>query len=98
MALRAGKWTPRSSEPMNLHQRLQGTGFVILGEVPDKELVSAWRGNFKWLSGGVVRDSPPNNILGVIVPTTPRKHCTLRCTQKHPTPPHIFHRQRATAF
>src|SRR5258708_6797475 len=72
MALRAGKWTPRSSEPMNLHQRLQGTGFVILGEVPAKELVSGWRDNSKRLTADAVRMSRANNFLGSHVPDTRR--------------------------
>jgi hypothetical protein len=39
MSIRSGKWLPRNRMPGDLRQQLQGTGFVILGEVPNEEIV-----------------------------------------------------------
>jgi len=64
MTLRTGKWRPHNSEPGDLHERLQGTGFVILGEVPDKELVIGVAGQFWRLDGGRCTDLTPQQFPG----------------------------------
>jgi hypothetical protein len=64
MTLRTGKWMPHNSEVGDLHQRLQGTGFVILGEVPDKELVIGVAGQFWRLDGGRCTDLTPQQFPG----------------------------------
>lgn len=51
MTLRTGKRTPRHRMPGDLRQRLQGTGFVILEEVRDEELVIGVAGRF-WRPDG----------------------------------------------
>ena len=51
MTVRSGKRLPRSPVPCDLRQRLQGTGFVVLGEVPNEELVIGVAGRF-WRPGG----------------------------------------------
>ena len=52
MTLRSGKRMPRRRMPGDLHQRLQGTGFVILDEIPDDELVIGVAGRFWRPDGG----------------------------------------------
>jgi hypothetical protein len=52
MTIRTGKRPPRSRVPGDLPQRFQGTGFVILSEVPDDEIVIGVAGRFWRLDGG----------------------------------------------
>jgi len=56
MTLRTGKRMPRHSKPGDLRQRLQGTGFVILDEIPDDELVIGVAGRFWRPDGGRCMD------------------------------------------
>jgi len=55
MTLRTGRRMPRQ-RPGELRQRLQGTGFVILEEIPDGELVIGIAGRFWRPDGGRCRD------------------------------------------
>jgi hypothetical protein len=52
MTIRTGKRMPRSHMPGDLRQRLQGTGFVILDEVPNDEIVIGVTGRFWRPDGG----------------------------------------------
>jgi hypothetical protein len=52
MALRTGKRLAHGRVPTDLRQRLQGTGFVILSEVPDEEIVIGVAGRFWRPDGG----------------------------------------------
>ncbi|MFZ0735054.1 MAG: hypothetical protein WAM79_22245 [Candidatus Sulfotelmatobacter sp.] len=52
MMLRGGGRPPRNRAPGDLHQRLQGTGFVILDDVPGEELVIGVAGKF-WRPDGM---------------------------------------------
>ncbi len=52
MTVRSGKRLPRNRTPTDLRQRLQGTGFVILAEVPGEELVIGVAGRFWRPDGG----------------------------------------------
>jgi hypothetical protein len=52
MSIRSGKWLPRSRVSTDLRQRLQGTGFVILAEVPNEEIVIGIAGRFWRPDGG----------------------------------------------
>jgi hypothetical protein len=52
MTIRTGKRPPRSRVPGDLHQRFQGTGFVILDEVPNEEFVIGVAGRFWRPDGG----------------------------------------------
>ncbi len=52
MTIRTGKRLPRNRAPGDLAQRLQGTGFVILDEVPGEELVIGVAGKFWRPDGG----------------------------------------------
>jgi hypothetical protein len=47
-----------------LHQQLQGTGFVILAEVPDEELVIGVAGRFWRPDGGRCMDLTPQEFPG----------------------------------
>ncbi len=52
MTLRSGKRLPRSRVPSDLRQRLQSTGFVILAEAPNEEIVIGVAGRFWRPDGG----------------------------------------------
>ena len=52
MTIRTGKRPPRNRVPRDLRQRLEGTGFVILDDVPGEELVIGVVGKFWRLDGG----------------------------------------------
>jgi hypothetical protein len=52
MTLRSGKRLPRNRVPSDLRQRLQGTGFVMLAEVMNEELVIGLVGRFWRPDGG----------------------------------------------
>src|ERR1035438_4970708 len=52
MSIRSGKRMPRSRAAIDLRQRLQGTGFVILSEVPNEEIVIGVAGRFWRPEGG----------------------------------------------
>jgi hypothetical protein len=51
MTIRTGKRQPQNRVPRDLPQRLQGTGFVILDDVPSEELVIGVAGKF-WRPDG----------------------------------------------
>ncbi len=52
MSVRSGRWLPRNRVPGDLRERLQGTGFVILSEVPNEEIVIGVAGRFWRPDGG----------------------------------------------
>jgi hypothetical protein len=56
MSIRSGKWLPIRRIPSDLRQRLQGTGFVILAEVPNREIVIGVAGRFWRPDGGRCMD------------------------------------------
>lgn len=56
LTLRTGKRMPRHRAPGDLRQRLQGTGFVILDEIPYDELVIGVAGQFWRPDGGRCMD------------------------------------------
>ena len=51
MSIRSGKWLRRSRVPTDLRQRLHGTGFVVLAEVSNEEIVIGVAGRF-WRADG----------------------------------------------
>ncbi len=63
MTLRTGKPMPRHRMPGDLRQRLQGTGFVMLEEIPDDELVIGVAGRFWRPDGGRCMDITPANFI-----------------------------------
>jgi hypothetical protein len=64
MTLRSGRRIRRNREPRDLRQRLQGTGFVILAEVPNDELVIGVAGRFWRPDGGRCRDLAADDFCG----------------------------------
>jgi len=63
MTLRTGKRMPRHRRPGDLRQRLQGTGFVILEDVPEDELVIGIAGRFWRPDGGRCMDLTEANFV-----------------------------------
>jgi uncharacterized protein YndB with AHSA1/START domain len=62
MTLRTMKRMPRQRMPGELRQRFQGTGFVILEEVPEDELVIGVAGRFWRPDGGRCMDLTEANF------------------------------------
>ena len=63
MTLRSGKRMPRNRTPGDLRQRLWGSGFVILEEVPDEELVIGVAGRFWRPDGGRCMDLAASDFM-----------------------------------
>jgi hypothetical protein len=64
MTLRTGKRLPRNRVPSNFRERLQGTGFVMLVEVPGDEIVLGVAGQFWRPDGGRCLDLTPDEFAG----------------------------------
>jgi hypothetical protein len=64
--VRTGKLIVRSRVPTHLHQRLESTGFVILAEVPNKELVMGIAGRFWRPDGGRCMDLTADDFVGFV--------------------------------
>jgi len=64
MTLRTGKPMRRNRAPSDLRQQLQGTGFVVLGEVPGEELVIGVAGRFWLPDGGRCLDFTADDFVG----------------------------------
>jgi hypothetical protein len=64
MTIRTGKRPPRNRVPGDLPQRLQGTGFIILSEVPDEEIVIGVAGRFWRPDGGRCLDLTASDFGG----------------------------------
>jgi hypothetical protein len=64
MSLRSGKWLPRNRIPGDLLERLKGTGFVVLVEVPDEELVIGVAGRFWRPDGGRCMELAADDFTG----------------------------------
>jgi hypothetical protein len=64
MSIRSGKWLSRNRIASNLRQRLQGTGFVILAEVPNEEIVIGVAGRFWRLDGGRCMELTAEDFAG----------------------------------
>jgi hypothetical protein len=64
MTIRSGKRRPRNRVPGAVPQRLQGTGFVILDDVPGEELVIGVAGKFWRPDGGRCLDLTADDFGG----------------------------------
>ena len=68
MSLRSGKWMQRDRLVSDLRQRLKGTGFVVLAEVPDEELVIGVAGRFLRPDGGRCLDLTADSFANFSTP------------------------------
>jgi hypothetical protein len=68
MSIRSGKWLPRNRAPSDLRQRLQGTGFVILADVPNEEVVIGVVGRFWQPDGGRCLNLTANDFAEFSLP------------------------------
>jgi hypothetical protein len=64
MTIRTGKRPPRNRVPGDLPQRLEGTSFVILDDVPGEELVIGVAGKFWRPDGGRCLDLTASDLVG----------------------------------
>lgn len=62
MTLRSGERISRNRAASDLHERLQGSGFVILAEVPNEEMVIGVVGKFWRPDGGQCSDLTPDGF------------------------------------
>jgi hypothetical protein len=67
-SVRTGKRITSSRVSTSLRQRLQGTGFVMLAEVPNKELVMGIAGRFWRPDGGRSMDVTADDFVGFARP------------------------------
>ena len=81
MMVRSGKRLPRDVVSGDLRQRLQGTGFVILAEVPNEELVIGVAGRF-W--PGDAWNSPRMALPGLFAQASRRLRGISGCAQSRP--------------
>ena len=64
MTVRSGRLLPRNRAPSDLRQRLLGTGFVMLAEVPGDELVIGVAGRFWRPDGGRCMELTAKDFAG----------------------------------
>ena len=64
MTVRSGKLLPRSRVPTDLRQGLQGTGFVILADVPNEAVVIGVAGRFWCPDGGPCLGLTADDFVG----------------------------------
>ena len=64
MSLRSGKWLARKNISCDMLQRLKGTGFIVLAEVPNEELVIGVAGRFWRPDGGRCMDLAVDDFTG----------------------------------
>ena len=64
MTVRSGRRSPRNRVSADLRQRLQGTGFVILEEVPNTEVVIGVAGRFWRPDGRRCMDLTADSFVG----------------------------------
>lgn len=64
MTLRTAERPPRNRVPCDLRQRLHATGFVVLAEVPNEELVIGVAGRFWRPDGGRCFDLTAGDFVG----------------------------------
>jgi hypothetical protein len=64
MTIRTGKRQPQNRVLRDLTKRLQGTGFVILDDVPSEELVIGVAGKFWRPDGGRCLDLTASDLVG----------------------------------
>jgi len=62
MSLRTGRRIPRNQNSGGLRRCLQGTGFVLLADVPEKEIVLGVAGKFWRFDGGRCLDLAPGGF------------------------------------
>ena len=68
MTLRSGRQIPRHNNPAGLLQRLQGTGFVVLEELTEDEIVIGIAGRFWRPDGGRCMDLTETNFINFCQP------------------------------
>jgi len=68
MSIRSGRPLPRNHTTAGVRQRLQGTGFVILAEVPNEEIVIGVAGQFWRPDGGRYLELTPDDFVGFSLP------------------------------
>jgi hypothetical protein len=84
MTLRSGGRPPRNRAPGDLRQRFQGTGFIILAEVPGKELVIGVAGKFWRPDGGRCLDLTAADFVGFSRPGCTKAAWNFRLRTESP--------------
>lgn len=84
MTIRTGKRPPRSRIPGDLPQRFQGTGFIILSEVPNEEIVIGVAGRFWRPVGGRCLDLTADDFAGFSRPGYTKAAWNFRLRMESP--------------
>lgn len=84
MTIRTGKLHPQNRVPRDLHERLQGTGFVILDEVREQELVIGVAGRFWRPDGGRCLDLNASDFVGFSRPGCAKAAWNFKLTAQSP--------------
>ena len=84
MTLKSGGRPPRNRAPGDLPQRLEGTGFVILNDVPGEELVIGVAGRFWRPDGGRCLDLTAGDFGGFSRPGYAKVAWNFRFRTKSP--------------
>ena len=84
MTLRSGRSLPRNRVPGDLRQRFQGTGFVILSEVPDDEIVIGVAGKFWRPDGGRCLDLTAGDFGGFARPSNAKAAWNFKLRAESP--------------
>ena len=84
MTLRSGRSLPRNRVPGDLRQRFQGTGFVILSEVPDDEIVMGVAGKFWRPDGGRCLDLTAGDFGGFARPSNAKAAWNFKLRAESP--------------
>ena len=84
ITIRTGKRPSRSHVPCDLPQRFQGTGFIILSEVPNEEIVIGVAGRFWRPDGGRCPDLTTDDFAGFSRPGYTKAAWNFRLRMESP--------------
>ena len=84
MCIRSGKRLPRNRMPGDLRQRLQGTGFVVLAEAPNEEIVIGVAGRFWRPDGGRCMELTAKDFAGFSRPSYAKVAWNFKLREESP--------------
>jgi len=84
MSIRSGKRLPRNRMPGDLRQRLQGTGFVVLAEAPNEEIVIGVAGRFWRPDGGRCMELTAKDFAGFSRPSYAKVAWNFKLREESP--------------
>ena len=98
MSIRSGRRLPRNRVPTGLRHRLHGTGFVILAEVPNEEIVIGVAGQFWRPDGRRCLEFTPDNFAGFSPPGHAKAAWNFKLRAESPSKDDSFHEDKDQVF